>query len=56
LVLIWPNEAPATEVKTDEGTWQVQPATGETVSMPSPTLVGAPAPSPLPPSAPTTPP
>ena len=44
VVLIQPNEAPATEVTTDEGTWQVQPTTGEVVFTPSPTLVGDPDP------------
>lgn len=44
VVLILPNEARATEVTTDDGTWQVQPTTGEVVFTPSPTLVGDPAP------------
>ena len=39
-VLILPNETPTTELKTDDGTWQVQPTTGEVVFTPSPTLVG----------------
>lgn len=44
VVLSLPNEAPATEVTTDDGTWQVQPTTGEVVFTPSPTLVGDPDP------------
>ncbi|MBF4601894.1 hypothetical protein ITJ55_13845 [Frigoribacterium sp. VKM Ac-1396] len=44
VVLIQPNEAPATEVTTDDGTWQVQPTTGEVVFTPSRTLVGDPDP------------
>jgi CshA-type fibril repeat protein len=44
VVLMQPNEAPATVVTIDEGTWQVQPTTGEVVFTPSPTLVGDPAP------------
>ena len=54
--LIQPNETPATEVTTDDGTWQVQPATGQVIFTPSPTLVGDPTPSPSPPSAPMAPP
>jgi len=44
VVLIVPNETPAEEFTTDDGTWQVQPTTGEVVFTPSPTLVGDPAP------------
>ena len=44
VVLIQPNETPATEVTTDDGTWQVQPATGQVTFTPSPTLVEDPAP------------
>jgi len=44
VLLVLPNDTPATEFTTDDGTWQVQPATGEVVFTPSPTLVGDPAP------------
>jgi hypothetical protein len=47
VVLILPNETPATEVTTDDGTWQMQPATGQVTFTPSPTLVGDPAPLPF---------
>lgn len=44
VTLLLPNETPDTEVTTDDGTWQVQPTTGEVVFTPSPALVGDPAP------------
>lgn len=47
VVLIQPNETPATEVTTDDGTWQVQPDTGQVAFTPSPTLAGDPAPLPF---------
>lgn len=56
VALILPNQTPAEEVTTDDGTWQVQPTTGQVTFTPSSTVVGDPAPSPSPPSAPTAPP
>nr|WP_256415812.1 MULTISPECIES: hypothetical protein [unclassified Frigoribacterium] len=44
IVLIQPNETPTTEATTEDGTWQVQPTTGQVVFTPSPTLVEDPAP------------
>jgi len=44
VALILPNHTPAEEFTTDDGTWQLQPATGEVIFTPSPTLVGDPEP------------
>jgi len=44
VALLMPNETLADEVRTDDGTWQVQPATGQVTFTPSLTLVGDPAP------------
>jgi hypothetical protein len=43
VVLILPNETPATEYSTDDGMRRMQPATGDVVFTPFPTLVGDPA-------------
>jgi len=39
-----PNQTPADVVTTDDGTWQIQAATGQVTFTPSPTLVCDPAP------------
>ena len=44
VALILPKDTPAAEFATDDGTWQVQPTTGQVVFKPSPTLVGDPDP------------